>query len=160
MAAVAASSTAMAAVAASSTAMAAVIASSTAMAAVRVSAVALNAINASQPALDALYAASTKYNKTSADWTANPITLVNGNFLLVRITTRGNPAGWNVGSLNEFVKIGGALFNTTTGTHNGTYNITARAANPFVQDKAARPVNNTSLTCHLYNPIEIAYLAA
>ena len=44
--------------------------------------------------------------------------------------------------------------------HNGVSNITAQTANPFVQDNAARPVNNTSLTCYLFNPTEIAYLAA
>ena len=162
MGSVAANATAMAAVAASSTAMAAVAASSTAMAAVRVSAVALSAINASQPALDALYAAATKFNHAGGSWSANPLTIVNGNFLLVRITTKGNPAGWNEGAYagDSCVKIGGALFTTTTGMNNGTSNISARAANPYIQDNAARPVDNTSLTCYLYNPTEIAYLAA
>ena len=162
MAAVAASSTAMAAVIASSTAMAAVIASSTAMAQIRQSSTALTAINASSAALDALYAAATKFSYAGGSFSANPVTLVTGNFLLVRITTRGNPAGWGEGAAagSTFVKIGGALFTTTTGSNNGTSNLSARAANPFVQDSAARAVNNTTITYYLYNPTEIAYLAA
>ena len=162
MAAVAASSTAMAAVAASSTAMAAVAASSTAMAQIRQSSTALTAINASSAALNALYAAATKFSYAGGSSSANPVTLVTGNFLLVRITTSGNPAGWGEGAAagSTFVKIGGALFTTTTGSNNGTSNLSARAANPFVQDSAARAVNNTTITYYLYNPTEIAYLAA
>ena len=162
MAAVIASSTAMAAVAASSTAMAAVAASSTAMAQIRQSSTALTAINASSAALNALYAAATKFSYAGGSFSANPVTLVTGNFLLVRITTRGNPAGWGEGAAagSTFVKIGGALFTTTTGSNNGTSNLSARAANPFVQDSAARAVNNTTITYYLYNPTEIAYLAA
>ena len=162
MAAVAASSTAMAAVIASSTAMAAVIASSTAMAQIRQSSTALTAINASSAALNALYAAATKFSYAGGSFSANPVTLVTGNFLLVRITTRGNPAGWGEGAAagSTFVKIGGALFTTTTGSNNGTSNLSARAANPFVQDSAARAVNNTTITYYLYSPTEIAYLAA
>ena len=172
MAAVAASSTAMNAVAASSTAMSAVITSSTAMAAVaasrtamaqiRQSSTALTAINASSAALDALYAAATKFSHAGGSYSANPVTLVTGNFLLVRITTRGNPAGWGEGAAagSTFVKIGGALFTTTTGSNDGSSNLSARAANPFVQDTAARAVNSTTITYHLFNPTEIAYLAA
>ena len=162
MAAVAASSTAMAAVAASSTAMTAVIASSTAMAQIRQSSTALTAINASSVALGALYAAATKFSYAGGSYSANPVTLVTGNFLLVRITTRGNPAGWVEGAAAgpTFVKIGGALFTTTTGSNNGTSNLSARAANPFVQDSAARAVNNTTITYYLHSPTEIAYLAA
>ena len=162
MAAVAASSTAMAAVIASSTAMAAVIASSTAMAQIRQSSTALTAINASSAALNALYAAATKFSYAGGTSSANPVTLVTGNFLLVRITTSGNPAGWGEGADagSTFVKIGGALFTTTTGSNNGSSNLSARAANHFVQDSAARAVNNTTITYYLYNPTEIAYLAA
>ena len=162
MAAVAASSTAMAAVAASSTAMAAVAASRTAMAQIRQSSTALTAINASSAALDALYAAATKFSYAGGSFSENPVTLVTGNFLLVRITTSGDPAGWGEGAAAgpTFVKIGGALFTTTTGSNNGTSNLSARAANPFVQDSAARAVNNTTITYYLYNPTEIAYLAA
>ncbi len=159
MAAVIASSTAMAAVAASSTAMAAVAASSTAMAAVRVAPAALTAINASASALDALYAAATKFNRFDG-WSTNPFTVVTGNFLLVRITTKGNPAGWVVGSLNEFVKIADSLFATTTTADNGTSNISAQTTDPYVQDKAARPVNGARITLYAYNPLEIAYIAA
>ena len=160
--AVAANTVAMAAVAASSTAMAAVIASSTAMAQIRQSSTALTAINASSAALNALYAAATKFSYAGGSSSANPVTLVTGNFLLVRITTSGNPAGWGEGAAagSTFVKIGGALFTTTTGSNNGTSNLSARAANPFVQDSAARAVNNTTITYYLYNPTEIAYLAA
>ena len=162
MAAVAASSTAMTAVIASSTAMTAVIASSTAMAQIRQSSTALTAINASSVALGALYAAATKFSYAGGSYSANPVTLVTGNFLLVRITTRGNPAGWVEGAAAgpTFVKIGGALFTTTTGSNNGTSNLSARAANPFVQDSAARAVNNTTITYYLHSPTEIAYLAA
>lgn len=160
--AVAANTVAMAAVAASSTAMAAVAASRTAMAQIRQSSTALTAINASSAALNALYAAATKFSYAGGSSSANPVTLVTGNFLLVRITTRGNPAGWGEGAAAgpTFVKIGGALFTTTTGSNNGTSNLSARAANPFVQDSAARAVNNTTITYYLYNPTEIAYLAA
>ena len=153
---------AVGAVAANTVAMAAVAASSTAMARIRQSSTALTAINASSAALNALYAAATKFRYAGGSFSANPATLVTGNFLLVRITTSGNPAGWEEGAAAylTFVKIGGALFTTTTGSNNGTSNLSARAANPFVQDSAARAVNNTTITYYLYNPTEIAYLAA
>ncbi len=161
MAAVAASSTAMAAVIASSTAMAAVIASSTAMAAVRQSTTALTAINSSTAALDALYEAATKFNRAGGSWSANPTTLVTGAYLLVRITTKGNPAGFGIGSYNEYVKIAGASFPTTSGAAGSGNNISTRAENPYIQDKAARPCNaGQSITYYCYNPIEIAYIPA
>ena len=161
MAAVAASSTAMAAVAASSTAMAAVAASSTAMAAVRQSTTALTAINSSTAALDALYGAATKFNRAGGSWSANPTTLVTGAYLLVRITTKGNPAGFGIGSYNEYVKIAGAFFPTTSGAAGSGNNISTRAENPYIQDKAARPCNaGQSITYYCYNPIEIAYIPA
>ena len=161
MAAVAASSTAMAAVVASSTAMAAVAASSTAMAAVRQSTTALTAINSSTAALDALYGAATKFNRAGGSWSANPTTLVTGAYLLVRITTKGNPAGFGIGSYNEYVKIAGAFFPTTSGAAGSGNNISTRAENPYIQDKAARPCNaGQSITYYCYNPIEIAYIPA
>ncbi len=160
-AAMCASATAMAAVAASSTAMAAVAASSTAMAAVRQSTTALTAINSSTAALDALYEAATKFNRAGGSWSANPTTLVTGAYLLVRITTKGNPAGFGIGSYNEYVKIAGASFPTTSGATGSSNNISARAENPYIQDKAARPCNaGQSITYYCYNPIEIAYIPA
>ena len=160
-AAMCASATAMAAVAASSTAMAAVAASSTAMAAVRQSTTALTAINSSTAALDALYGAATKFNRAGGSWSANPTTLVTGAYLLVRITTKGNPAGFGIGSYNEYVKIAGAFFPTTSGAAGSGNNISTRAENPYIQDKAARPCNaGQSITYYCYNPIEIAYIPA
>ena len=150
-----------AAMCASATAMAAVAASSTAMAAVRQSTTALTAINSSTAALDALYGAATKFNRAGGSWSANPTTLVTGAYLLVRITTKGNPAGFGIGSYNEYVKIAGAFFPTTSGAAGSGNNISTRAENPYIQDKAARPCNaGQSITYYCYNPIEIAYIPA
>ena len=131
------------------------------MAAVRQSTTALTAINSSTAALDALYGAATKFNRAGGSWSANPTTLVTGAYLLVRITTKGNPAGFGIGSYNEYVKIAGAFFPTTSGAAGSGNNISTRAENPYIQDKAARPCNaGQSITYYCYNPIEIAYIPA
>jgi antitoxin component HigA of HigAB toxin-antitoxin module len=159
MEAVAASSTAMEAVAASSTAMEAVAASQNALAAIRQSSTAISAINASSQALDILYNAATKFTHAGSGWSANPATLVTGNFLLVRVRQITNPGGWgDGGATSQYIRIGGSGWTATNGQ--STSNLINRTTLPHVYDNALRPVNNTTIQYYLYNSYEIAYLAA
>jgi hypothetical protein len=159
MEAVAASSTAMQAVAASSTAMQAVAASQNALAAIRQSSTAISAINASSQALDILYNAATKFTHAGSGWSANPATLVTGNFLLVRVRQITNPGGWgDGGATSQYIRIGGSGWTATNGQ--STSNLINRTTLPHVYDNALRPVNNTTIQYYLYNSYEIAYLAA
>ncbi len=159
MAAVAASSTAMQAVAASSTAMQAVAASQNALAAIRQSSTAISDINASSQALDILYNAATKFTYAGGSWSANPATLVTGNFLLVRVRQITNPTGWGNGaSTNQYIRIGGSGWTATNGQ--STDNLINRTTLPYVYDNALRPVDNTTIQYYLRNSYEIAYLAA
>jgi hypothetical protein len=156
---VVASSTAMQAVAASSTAMQAVAASQNALAAIRQSSTAISAINASSQALDILYNAATKFTHAGSGWSANPATLVTGNFLLVRVRQITNPGGWADGaSSGQYLRIGGSGWTATNGQ--STNNLINRTTLPHVYDNALRPVNNTTIQYYLYNSYEIAYLAA
>ena len=155
----AASRTAMQAVAASSQAMAAVAASQNALAAIRQSSTAISAINASSQALDILYNAATKFAYAGGSWSANPATLVTGNFLLVRIRQITNPGGWGDGAASgHYIRIGGSGWTATNGQ--STNNLINRTTLPHVYDNALRPVNNTTIQYYLYNSYEIAYLAA
>ncbi|WP_424894468.1 hypothetical protein [Tepidimonas sp. HKU79] len=159
MAAVLANSNAWAAVVASSQAMAAVAASQTALAAIRQSSAAISAINASPQALDILYNAATKFTHAGGAWSANPATLVTGNFLLVRIRQTANQAGWSDGySSGQYIRIGGSSWTATNGQ--STNSLISRTTLPHVYDNALRPVNNTTIQYYLYNSHEIAYLAA
>ncbi len=149
----------MATVAASSQAMAAVAASSTACAAIRQSSTAISAINASSAALDAMYAAATKFTYAGGSWSANPVTLVTGNFLLVRVRQMSRLASWaNDYASSQYIRIGGAGWTATSGYSTG--NLVNKTALPFVYDNAVRPVNDTSIQYYLYNGYEIAYLPA
>lgn len=148
-----------AAVAASSTAMTAVAASQNALAAIRQSSTAISAINASSPALDILYNAATKFTYAGGSWSSNPVTLVTGNFLLVRVRQFNNPGNWaDGGSTPQNLIIGGSGWTATNGQ--STINLINRTTLPYVYDNALRPVNNTTIQYYLFNRYEIAYLAA
>jgi hypothetical protein len=139
--------------------MEAVAASQNALAAIRQSSTAISAINASSQALDILYNAATKFTYAGGTWSANPATLVTGNFLLVRVRQITNPTGWGDGTATgQYIHIGGSGWTATNGR--STSNLINRTALPHVYDNALRPVNNTTIQYYLRNSYEIAYLAA
>ena len=137
----------------------AVAASQNARAAIRQSSTAISAINASSQALDILYNAATKFTYVGGGWSANPATLVTGNFLLVRVRQTANQYGWGDGMTNsQYIRIGGSSWTATNGQ--STNNLVNRTTLPHVYDNALRPVNDTTIQYYLYNSYEIAYLAA
>ena len=110
---------------------------------------ALAILYASSTAMSALYSVSTKINYTAGQTWASVTAAYSAKGLFIRMTTKGNPAGWGEGATtNSFLRFDGVTNEYSRNT----------ATNPYIQTEHPLRYFATTLSFYEYNPFEIAYI--